>query len=80
MLHNAEPIITMAEAGTVTVNGKTFTTTQAPITINCQTMQAYNGTTLLNDKMSGEFPVFVKGANSITTNKALVITPNYWEL
>ena len=80
LAHNAEPIITMAQAGTVTVNGKTFTTSQAPITINCQTMQAYNGTTLLNDKISGEFPDFVKGANTVTTNKALVITPNYWEL
>lgn len=80
MAHNVEPIITMAQAGTVTVNGKTFTTTQAPITINCQTMQAYNGTTLMNDKMTGDFPVFVKGNNSVTTNKALTITPNYWEL
>lgn len=80
LAHNAEPIITMAEAGTIIVNGSTMVVNSAPITINCQTMQAYNGSTLMNDQISGEFPVFVKGANSVKTNKALVITPNYWEL
>ena len=79
-LHNAEPVIYMAQAGIFSLNGYTMTVTEAPIYINCQTMQSYYNGVLMNDKVTGDYPKVVKGTNNVFTNKTLVITPNYWEL
>lgn len=78
--YNAEPIIQANATGSFTINGTTMTVTAAPVVINTQTMQCYYGSTLMNDKVEGDFPKMVKGANTVSSTMALTITPNYWEL
>ena len=50
------------------------------ITIDCVLKEAYSGSTLVNDRMTGDFPVLVPGVNGIswTGNISRVgITPNW---
>lgn len=77
--YNGEPIITVAQAGTITWNGEIITV-NAPMTINSQTMQAYDGDTNMNNYIEvDDFPMIKKGANTISCTMALTIVPNYWK-
>jgi len=80
----SEPIIMIAGTGEITlmVNGTIIELSDmaGSITIDSQLQEAYNGTTSLNSRMSGDFPVLLPGQNAISwsgnvTN--LVIEPNW---
>ena len=80
----SEPIIMIAGTGEITLMiGTTIielSDMNGEITIDSQIQEAYNGTTSMNSKMSGEFPVLQPGQNAISwsgnvTN--LVIEPNW---
>ena len=71
-LFEAKPLLTIqsssTEAGTVTINGKTLniaSMTNRSLTVDCDTMNAYYGTTSLNSAISGDFPVLAAGDNLI---------------
>lgn len=79
--YRGEPIITVNETGMIYINGVNVKVLQAPMTINSQTMQAYNGTVNLNNYVElNEFPMLKKGNNDIGSTMALSIVPNYWKL
>jgi hypothetical protein len=48
------------------------------IYLDCDLMNAYNGTTNLNNYVSGTFPELVPGANAITGN--FEIQPRWWTI
>ena len=53
---------------------------QYTIVIDSVLQEAYQGTTLMNDHMNGEFPVLKPGANAISWTGAvtkIVIQPNW---
>lgn len=64
----SEPIINITGNAPIMliVNGNAITITQLPITLDSELQEAYHGTTLLNNKVFGELPVFETGLNTIT--------------
>lgn len=79
--YNGEPIIQVQSAGMILFNGELIKVNQAPMTINSQTMQCYDGETNLNNSIEiNDFPMIKKGQNEITSSMDLTIIPNYWEL
>ena len=53
---------------------------QYTIVIDSVLQEAYQGTTLMNDHMNGEFPVLKPGANAISwtgTVTRVVVRPNW---
>lgn len=79
--YRGEPIITVNDTGYIYINGVSIKVNQVPMTINSQTMQAYNGTVNLNNYVElNEFPMLKKGNNDIGSTMALSIVPNYWKL
>lgn len=66
----ALPYIKIYGSGTINMSinstSDTFTDVSGYIEIDCETMNAYKGTTLLNDKMTGSFPTLQPGDNAIT--------------
>ena len=86
--YTSKPLIHIEGSGTVTVTlgGNTMTAvlgTSDYIDIDCERMNAYKGTTLKNDKISGDFPVIKSGNNTLTTTGTitkLTITPRYFVL
>ena len=80
----SEPIISVYGTGDMTIIiNDTFIELDAVsngITINSVIQEAYQGKTLLNDKMEGDFPVLKPGANLISWSGSvtrLVIQPNW---
>ena len=73
-------------SGTLTVNGTTITITNITnqMMIDCDTMNAYKGTTNLNGDISASaFPVLASGSNTVawTGNISSVkITPRWWRI
>ena len=79
--YRGEPIITANSTGMIYFNGSIIKVNQSPMTINSQTMQAYNGNINLNNYIEiNEFPMIEKGNNDIGSTMALSIVPNYWKL
>ena len=79
--YRGEPIITVNDTGLIYFNGSIIKVNQSPMTINSQTMQAYNGNINLNNYIEiNEFPMLKKGSNDIGSTMALSIVPNYWKL
>lgn len=79
--YRGEPIITANSTGMIYFNGSIIKVNQSPMTINSQTMQAYNGNINLNNYIEiNEFPMIEKGNNEIGSTMALSIVPNYWKL
>lgn len=79
--YRGEPIITVNNTGYIYINGASIKVNQVPMTINSQTMQAYNGSINLNNYVElNEFPMLKKGNNDIGSTMALSIVPNYWKL
>jgi len=83
--HPSLPKIKITGSGDVnlTINDKTIELTAIGpnITVDSELMDCYRNSTLLNDKMAGEFPMLKVGENSIswTGNVSKVeITPNWW--
>lgn len=80
----SELIITVYGQGDITViiNNKNIVLKdiEEKITINSEIMNAYNDTLSLNNKMSGDFPIFELGENNISWTGSvtkLIITPNW---
>ena len=80
----AEPILTVYGSGDITLMvGTTIVELEnisGSIVIDSALQEAYQGTTLMNDHMNGEFPRLKPGANAISwtgTLTKVVIQPNW---
>lgn len=77
--YNGEPIIQANSTGLIVFNGEVLEVLSAPVTINCQTMQCYNGSVNMNNEVViSEFPIMIKGDNLVASDMELTITPNNW--
>ena len=80
----ARPLLRVTTTGKVTINGNEITVSAVDgyVDIDCETQQAYKGTTNCNnDIIVDEFPVLVGGNNTITqTTTTVAVTPRWWEL
>lgn len=77
--YKGEPIITVNATGLIYLNGEVMEVLSAPVTINCQTMQCYNGAVNMNNEVRvNDFPEIKIGANEVGSSMALTITPNNW--
>ena len=80
----SEPLITVYGSGNITLMiGTTIvelTNGSGSIVLDCALKEAYKGTTLMNDHMSGDFPVLKPGLNAISWSgnvTRIVIKPNW---
>lgn len=80
----SEPILTVTGSGDITLMvGSTIVELMdisESIVIDSVLQEAYTGTTLMNDRMSGEFPVLKPGMNAVSwtgTVERVVIKPNW---
>lgn len=80
----AEPVITVYGSGAITLMiGTTIVELEdisGSIVIDSVLQEAYQGTTLMNEHMTGEFPVLKPGANAVSWTGAvtrMVIQPNW---
>lgn len=80
----SEPIITVYGQGNITLTFNNsniiLNNIEEKITINSEILNAYDGNSSLNNKMSGDFPVFKLGENNISWTGSvtkLEITPNW---
>ena len=80
----SEPLITVYGSGNITLMiGTTIvelTNVSGSIVLDCALKEAYKGTTLMNDHMSGDFPVLKPGLNAISWSgnvTRIVIKPNW---
>ena len=80
----AEPVITVYGSGTITLMvGTTIVELEdidGSVVIDSVLQEAYQGTTLMNEHMTGEFPVLKPGANAVSwtgTVTKVVVKPNW---
>ena len=80
----SEPIITVTGSGDITLMVGTtiveLTDVSGSIVVDSVLQEAYKGTTLMNDHMSGDFPVLKPGLNGISwtgTVTQVIIKPNW---
>ena len=86
--YEAKPIITCyGTAGTVTVNGVSVAVTglSSLVTLDCELMEAYEGTTSRNASTTltnGVFPVLSPGTNNVsfTGFSRVDIVPRWWKI
>ena len=83
----SEPLITVTGSGDITLMvGMTIcelSGISGSITLDTPLMEAYSGTTSLNSRMSGDFPVLLPGMNAVSWTgnvSALEIAPNWRSL
>lgn len=80
------PLFKVTGNGTLTVGTNALVISNnsgQTMTIDCETMNCYTGTTNRNADVtvSGEFPRLENGSNTITfTNTTVKMTPRYWSL
>lgn len=89
-LFEAKPLITVTtsstSAATLTINGYTIKLSSVPnrsATLDCETQNAYYGTTNLNGYVTGDFPILKSGANSVTWSGSVskvTLVPRWWTL
>lgn len=83
---DSQPLLVVTGTGTLTVNGVQIAITASPTTIDCESMEAYNGTTSRNGNIAltpNRFPVLSPGSNTITLGSGItkvVITPRWWRI
>lgn len=83
---DSKPLLVIAGNGTATVNGVLITVADNSgdtITIDCETMQCYRGTTNMNSSViMDDFPVLSPGNNTVTlgTATSIKVTPRWWRL
>lgn len=81
---DARPLLVVTGTGNLTVNGVQIAISKTPTTIDCEAMEAYNGTVSRNGDIvmtPNEFPVLSPGSNTITLGAGItkvVITPRWW--
>lgn len=80
----SQPVITVYGSGniTLTINSKPISLSgiSGSITIDSVIQDAYSGSVSLNNQMSGDFPIFKVGANTISWSGSVsyvVIKPNW---
>ena len=80
----SEPLITLTGSGDITLMVETtiveLTDITTGIVLDCSLKEAYLGTTLMNDHMSGDFPVLKPGMNAISWSgnvTSIVVRPNW---
>lgn len=80
----SSPVMTVYGSGTITltVNGIDIllTNVSGSVTIDSDLMDAYTGTVLQNNNMSGDFPILLVGNNTISwvgTVTSVTILPNF---
>ena len=80
----SEPLITVYGSGNITLMVGTtvveLTNVSNSIVLDCALKEAYKGTTLMNDHMSGDFPVLKPGLNAVSWSgnvTRIVIKPNW---
>ena len=85
--YNAQPIIVIGGNGTCTVNGYSITVADNAsntLTIDCERMQCYRGTTNMNASvtLANGFPFLSAGSNTVSvgTVTSVSITPRWWRL
>lgn len=82
----SKPLITITGTGTLTIGGVAITISASPTTIDCETMEAYNGTTSRNGSITlspNKFPELAPGSNSFTKTSGITkieITPRWWRI
>lgn len=82
----SKPLLVVTGTGTLTVNGVAITLTATPTTIDCEAMEAYNGTTSRNGSITlspNRFPVLSPGRNNITLTSGITkveIVPRWWRV
>lgn len=85
-LFEARPLLVVTGTGNLTVNGVQIAISQTPTTIDCEAMEAYNGTTSRNSDIvltPNKFPVLKPGNNTITLGSGITkveITPRWWRI
>lgn len=83
---DAKPLIVVTGTGTLTIGGVAITISASPTTIDCETMECYNGTTSRNSSVTlspNKFPVLSPGSNSFTKTSGISriqITPRWWRV
>ena len=83
---DARPLLVVTGTGNLTVNGVQIAISKTPTTIDCEAMEAYNGTTSRNGDIvltPNEFPVLSPGSNTITLGAGITkveITPRWWRI
>lgn len=81
---DARPLLVATGTGNVTINGVQIAISKTPTTIDCEAMEAYNGTVSRNGDIvltPNEFPVLSPGSNTITLGAGITkleITPRWW--
>ena len=80
----SEPLITVYGSGNITLMVGTtiveLTNVSSSLVLDCALKEAYKGTTLMNDHMSGDFPVLKPGLNAVSWSgnvTRIVIKPNW---
>lgn len=82
----AKPLIVIGGNGTVHIGSYTITVSNNAgdtITIDCESMQCYRGTTNMNGSVSlpNGFPVLTAGSNVCTrATSSCTVTPRWWRL
>lgn len=85
-LFDARPLLVVTGTGNLTVNGVQIAISKTPTTIDCEAMEAYNGSTSRNGDIvltPNEFPVLSPGSNTITLGTGITkveITPRWWRI
>lgn len=83
---DARPLLVVTGTGNLTVNGTQIAISKTPTTIDCELMEAYNGTTSRNGDIvltPNAFPVLSPGSNTITLGAGITkveITPRWWKI
>ena len=80
----SEPLITVYGSGNITLMVGTtiveLTNISSSIVLDCALKEAYKGTTLMNNHMSGDFPVLKPGLNAISWSgnvTSIIMKPNW---
>ncbi len=80
----SEPLITVYGSGNITLMVGTtiveLTNVSSSIVLDCALKEAYKGTVLMNDHMSGDFPVLKPGLNAVSWSgnvTSVVISPRW---
>ena len=82
----SKPLLVVTGTGNLTVNGVQIAISASPTTIDCEAMEAYNGSTSRNGNITltpNRFPVLKAGSNTITLGSGITqvkITPRWWKI
>lgn len=78
----AKPLLRVYGTGSFSFNSNIMTISAADVytDIDCETMDAFKGTTNKNQYISGVFPELRPGVNNIATINQIDIIPRWWRL